>query len=73
MVEEGRDLWESRCGVALALEQLASLVTDEMVTTLITFYVSTGLRDRNGEVQRSMLSAGVTLVSLRGKVNICRS
>lgn len=68
ILEEGRDLWEARSGVALVLEQLAPLVTSELVTTLINFYVSTGLADRNPEVQRKMLSAGVTLVSLRGKV-----
>ncbi len=69
ILEEGKDSWESRVGVALALEQLAPLVTCETVTTLINFYVSTGLGDRNEEVQTKMLFAGVALVSLRGKVS----
>lgn len=68
-MEGVRDPWESRGGVALALEQLAPLVTNELVTSLSNFYVSTGLRDPNEEVQGKMLFAGVTLVGLRGKVS----
>ena len=62
----------SRNGVALAFERLASLVTNELVTTLINFYVQTGLRDPNETVQGTMLLAGVTLVSLKGKVGIIK-
>lgn len=58
-----------RNGIALALEQLPPLVTNELVTTLINFYVQTGLRDVNEQVQGTMLLAGVTLVSLKGKVS----
>lgn len=70
ILEEGKDFWESRSGVALALEQLAPLVTSDIITSLINFYVSTGLGDRNEEVQSKMLFAGITLVSQRGKVII---
>lgn len=61
----------SRNGIALAFEKLAPLITNELVTTLINFYVQTGLRDSNEQVQGTMLLAGMTLVSLKGKVS-CR-
>ncbi|XP_076383364.1 lethal (3) 80Fj [Megalopta genalis] len=70
VVEQPIDTWGPRRGVALALAQLASLLTAETVLKLVQFFVSTGLGDRNQAVRTEMLTAAVAVVDLHGKANI---
>lgn len=68
VVEQPIDTWEPRSGVALALTQLAPLLPPPLVSELATFFVSTGLGDKSGEVRKNMLSAALATVDLHGKV-----
>jgi hypothetical protein len=54
--------------VALALAQIAPLLTPKSVSHLITFFVSVGLGDRSPEVRKNMLAAALAAVDLHGKV-----
>jgi hypothetical protein len=54
--------------VALALAQIAPLLTPKAVSHLITFFVSVGLGDRSPEVRKNMLAAALAAVDLHGKV-----
>lgn len=67
-IEKPIDTWFPRRGVALALAQIAPLVTPEMIGDLVQFFVSLGLGDRNGNVRKEMLNAALKLVDLHGKV-----
>jgi len=62
------DTWEPRSGVALALAQIAPLLSPESVSHLISFFVSMGLGDRSPEVRKNMLAAALAAVDLHGKV-----
>ncbi|XP_046621828.1 eIF-2-alpha kinase activator GCN1 isoform X1 [Neodiprion virginianus] len=70
VIEQPIDMWGPRRGVALALAQLAPLLTPETVRCLVQFFVSTGLGDRNQAVRKEMLAAAVAAVDLHGKANI---
>ncbi|CAL7933790.1 unnamed protein product [Xylocopa violacea] len=70
VVEQPIDTWGPRRGVALALAQLAPLLSADTILKLIQFFVSTGLGDRNQSVRTEMLTAAVAVVDLHGKVNI---
>ncbi|XP_051176736.1 eIF-2-alpha kinase activator GCN1 [Leptopilina boulardi] len=70
VVEQPIDTWGPRRGVALALAQLAPLLTPETIHRLVQFFVSTGLGDRNPSVRNEMLTAAVAAVDLHGKANI---
>lgn len=70
IVEQPIDTWEPRRGVALALAQLAPLLTPATIQRLVQFFVSTGLGDRNPSVRNEMLTAAVASVDLHGKANI---
>ncbi|XP_076236761.1 lethal (3) 80Fj [Calliopsis andreniformis] len=70
VVEQPIDTWGPRRGVALALAQLAPLLTAETVLKLVQFFVSTGLGDRNQAVRKEMLTAALAAVDLHGKANI---
>ncbi|XP_063983766.1 stalled ribosome sensor GCN1 [Diachasmimorpha longicaudata] len=70
VVEQPIDIWGPRRGVALALAQLAPLLTPETINPLIQFFVSTGLGDRNSSVRQEMLTAALAAVDLHGKANI---
>ncbi|XP_011307361.1 translational activator GCN1 [Fopius arisanus] len=70
VVEQPVDIWGPRRGVALALAQLAPLLTPETINPLIQFFVSTGLGDRNSSVRQEMLTAALAAVDLHGKANI---
>lgn len=61
------DTWEPRSGVALAFQQLAPFLEPATVSKLVSFFVATGLADRNAEVRRNMLAAALTMVDLHGK------
>lgn len=69
IVEKPIDTWEPRSGVALALAQLAPLLTPTKVTELAKFYVEKGLGDRNETVRHHMLTAALAAVDLHGKVS----
>ncbi|KAK0092981.1 hypothetical protein PV326_000188 [Microctonus aethiopoides] len=70
VVEQPIDIWGPRRGVALALAQLAPLLSAETINGQIQFYVSTGLGDRNAIVRNEMLTAALAAVDLHGKANI---
>lgn len=69
VVEQPIDTWEPRSGVALALTQIAPLLTPMAVVDLISFFVSTGLGDRSPDVRNHMLAAALASVDLHGKVS----
>lgn len=68
VMEQPIDTWEPRSGVALALTQLAPLLSPPLVTELASFFVSTGLGDKSTEVRKNMLAAALATVDLHGKV-----
>ncbi|KAK0174572.1 hypothetical protein PV327_010330 [Microctonus hyperodae] len=70
VVEQPIDIWGPRRGVALALAQLAPLLSAETINGQIQFYVSIGLGDRNAIVRNEMLTAALAAVDLHGKANI---
>lgn len=70
IVEQPIDTWGPRRGVALALAQLAPLLSADTVLQLVQFFVSIGLGDRNQAVRTEMLTAAVAVVDLHGKANI---
>ena len=70
IIEKPIDTWEPRNGVALALAQLAPLLSPKTVAQLAKFYVEKGLGDRNDQVRNNMLSAALAAVDIHGKV-IC--
>uniref|UniRef100_A0A069DYI0 Putative translational activator gcn1 n=1 Tax=Panstrongylus megistus TaxID=65343 RepID=A0A069DYI0_9HEMI len=67
IVEKPIDTWEPRSGVALALQQLAPLLTPNSVSDLAKFYVDKGLGDRSDTVRNNMLAAALAAVDLHGK------
>lgn len=70
VIEQPIDTWGPRRGVALALAQIAPLLTADTVHRLIQFFVLTGLGDRNQSVRTEMLTAAVAAVDLHGSANI---
>ncbi|XP_043511247.1 eIF-2-alpha kinase activator GCN1 [Frieseomelitta varia] len=70
VVEQPIDTWGPRRGVALALAQMAPLLSADTILKLVQFFVSTGLGDRNQAVRTEMLTAAVAVVDLHGKANI---
>lgn len=70
VVVEAVDLWEGRAGVAMALQQLAPLLTTETVVTLANFFVPDALGDRNAEVRNKMLEAAMSVVNSHGKETV---
>ncbi|XP_011149210.1 eIF-2-alpha kinase activator GCN1 [Harpegnathos saltator] len=70
VIEQPIDTWGPRRGVALALAQIAPLLTADTIHRLVQFFVSTGLGDRNQSVRTEMLTAAVAAVDLHGKVNV---
>lgn len=69
VVEQPADMWGPRSGVALALAQIAPLLTPKSVSHLISFFVRWGLGDRSPEVRKNMLAAALAAVDLHGKVS----
>jgi len=70
VVIDSIDHWEPRKGVALALQQLAPLLTPVSVSELAEFYVSTGLMDRSETVRKAMLASALAAVDLHGKETV---
>lgn len=50
ITEHPIDVWEPRSGVALALQELAPFLEPDIVSQLVSFFVTTGLGDRKPEV-----------------------
>jgi hypothetical protein len=69
-LEKPIDTWFPRRGVALALAQLAPLITPDLIGDLVQFFVSTSLSDRNEQVRKEMLNAALKIVDLHGKVGV---
>lgn len=67
-IEKAIDTWYPRRGVAVAIGQLAPLITPELVGDLMQFFVFTSLSDRNETVRKEMLNAALKIVDLHGKV-----
>ncbi|GFG32063.1 hypothetical protein Cfor_06845 [Coptotermes formosanus] len=70
VIEQPVDTWEPRSGVALALAQIAPLLSPKSVSHLISFFVSVGLGDRSPEVRKNMLAAALAAVDLHGKETV---
>jgi HEAT repeat protein len=69
-LEKPIDTWFPRRGVALALAQLAPLITPDLIGDLVQFFVSTSLSDRNEQVRKEMLNAALKIVDLHGKETV---
>lgn len=69
-IEKAIDTWFPRRGVALALAELAPLITSELVGDLMQFFVFTSLSDRNEVVRKEMLNAALKMVDLHGKETV---
>ncbi|XP_030761834.1 eIF-2-alpha kinase activator GCN1 isoform X2 [Sitophilus oryzae] len=69
-IEKAIDTWFPRRGVALAIAQLAPLITPELVGDLMKFFVFTSLSDRNEIVRKEMLNAALKIVDLHGKETV---
>ncbi|CAG9759746.1 unnamed protein product [Ceutorhynchus assimilis] len=69
-IEKAIDTFYPRRGVALAICQLAPLITPELVGELMQFFVFTSLKDRNETVRKEMLSAALKMVDMHGKETV---
>ncbi|XP_066249177.1 stalled ribosome sensor GCN1 [Euwallacea similis] len=69
-IEKAVDTWYPRRGVALAIGQLASLITPEIVGELMNFFVFTSLSDRHETVRKEMLNSALKIVDLHGKETV---
>ncbi|GFQ96680.1 eIF-2-alpha kinase activator GCN1, partial [Trichonephila clavata] len=65
--ESSPDMWEARSGVALALGKMAPFLRTEQVISLMSFFVSEGLGDRNAAVRKHMVDAAVAITDVHGK------
>uniref|UniRef100_A0A3P8W649 GCN1 activator of EIF2AK4 n=1 Tax=Cynoglossus semilaevis TaxID=244447 RepID=A0A3P8W649_CYNSE len=68
--ESPPDQWESRCGIALALNKLSQYLNESQVTPLFLFFVPDALNDRDPEVRRAMLDAALSALNTHGKDNV---
>ncbi|CAH1977085.1 unnamed protein product [Acanthoscelides obtectus] len=69
-VEKAVDTWFPRRGVALALAELAPLITPDLIGDLVQFFVFTSLGDRNETVRKEILNAALKVVDLHGKETV---
>lgn len=61
------DPWETRVATALALQNIAPLLSTALVEPIFAFLVNEqALGDRHGGVRRSMLDAGIAIIDLHG-------
>ncbi|KAM8961528.1 stalled ribosome sensor GCN1 isoform 1-T1 [Pelodytes ibericus] len=65
--ESPPDQFESRCGIALALNKLAQYLDSAEVKPLFQFFVPDALNDRNPEVRKCMLDAALSALNTHGK------
>ncbi|XP_030044919.1 eIF-2-alpha kinase activator GCN1, partial [Microcaecilia unicolor] len=64
------DQWESRCGIALALNKLAPYLDGFQVKPLFQFFVPDALNDRHPEVRKCMLDAALSALDTHGKDSV---
>ncbi|KAI8061541.1 armadillo-type protein [Gilbertella persicaria] len=65
------DPWEARVGLALTLKALAPLMQLENATSFCKFLINEkALGDRNEQVRRRMLEAGMAAINAYGKVDV---
>ncbi|XP_045475078.1 eIF-2-alpha kinase activator GCN1 [Harmonia axyridis] len=69
-IEPAIDTWQPRRGVALAINEIAPLITPLQIGDIIEFFVNSSLRDRNETVRIEMLNAALKLVDLHGKETV---
>ncbi|CAG9865117.1 unnamed protein product [Phyllotreta striolata] len=69
-IEKSIDTWGPRRGVAAALAELAPLLTDASIASLIEFFVARSLGDRNETVRKEMLNAALRVVDLHGNETV---
>ncbi|XP_068094819.1 stalled ribosome sensor GCN1 [Hyperolius riggenbachi] len=65
--ESPPDQFEARCGVALALNQLAQYLESSQVKPLFLFFVPDALNDRHPDVRKCMLDAALSALNTHGK------
>ncbi|XP_072271584.1 stalled ribosome sensor GCN1 [Pyxicephalus adspersus] len=65
--ESPPDQFEARCGVALALNQLAQYLDSSQVKPLFQFFVPDALNDRHPDVRKCMLDAALSALNTHGK------
>ncbi|KAM9331114.1 stalled ribosome sensor GCN1 isoform 2-T2 [Gastrophryne carolinensis] len=65
--ESPPDQFEARCGVALALNQLAQYLDGSQVKPLFQFFVPDALNDRHADVRKCMLDAALSALNTHGK------
>ncbi|XP_067000438.2 stalled ribosome sensor GCN1-like [Anabrus simplex] len=70
VIEQAIDVWEPRSGVALALTQLAPYLSQKSVSSLVRFFVSTGLGDRNAHVRKNMLATALAVLNIHGRETV---
>ncbi|XP_030828154.1 eIF-2-alpha kinase activator GCN1-like isoform X1 [Strongylocentrotus purpuratus] len=68
--ESPPDQYDARCGIAIALSEIAPHLLMRHVPELFKFLVPKGLGDRNAEVQKEMLNAGMAAIIQQGKPNV---
>jgi len=70
IVDPAIDHWEPRVGIAIALQKICKFYNDFMVSQAISFFVPTGLSDRNEIVCKEMLNAAMETINLHGKNSV---
>ncbi|XP_075070961.1 stalled ribosome sensor GCN1 [Mixophyes fleayi] len=68
--ESPPDQFEARCGVALALNQLAQYLDSSQVKPLFQFFVPDALNDRHADVRKCMLDAALSALNTHGKDSV---
>ena len=68
IVSKFRDPWESRVGVAKAMEQLPKFVDAPRSMDLLKFVIPGALSDSSGEVQSAVMAAAMAAISTHGEV-----
>ncbi|CAG7827579.1 unnamed protein product [Allacma fusca] len=70
ILQEGIDKWEGRCGVGVAIRDLASLFPTDLARSTMKWLVTETLPDRNQNVHNQMLEAAVEVVQVHGKESL---
>lgn len=61
------DPFETRVAIALALERMSPLLSDDMINPVFNFLVvQEALGDRSSQARRAMLNAGIAMIDLHG-------
>ncbi|KAM4051160.1 stalled ribosome sensor GCN1 isoform 1-T1 [Anomaloglossus baeobatrachus] len=68
--ESPPDQFEARCGVALALNQLAQYLDSSEIKPLFQFFVPDALNDRHPDVRKCMLDAALSALNTHGKDSV---